>query len=310
MGDGKRGRTGTRRTTLKVLGILKDSTSRSGPISIAKLVERLETEHGIHTSRDSVKDILNDLIDYYPGPGEIRCSTSPKGRLYQYDYYYQPELPEGLQENIRTIEQTIRKDRDWRNREYRLSFRFSGYGSDHQLHPTESQLTHILPVRIIRAYGHYYLIGSFPGRWDAAHFRIDLMSLIREEEATCSASDREAREFHINRIRSEDYLRSHLYMSYERGETPRHIRLLVKKIRGKPNASLTFLQDTFGDAWRPVGGTETDEQLVVEVECLPYAIQCFVRRYLDRVRVLEPEDIARAVEEDLKRDLEAYFADR
>ena len=107
-----------------------------------------------------------------------------------------------------------------------------------------------------------------------------------------------------------DYTSSHLHMAFEQGKSPQWIRLLVKKIEQKPNASLTFLQDAFGDHWHPVSGTETDTQIEVRVKCLPYSIKLFVRRNIDRVRVLAPEDVVREVEDDLRREFQAYFADR
>lgn len=303
----KRSRTGTRRTTFAVLEILKTSTSCSNPVSVSELVNRLKVEYEILTHRDSVKDILNDLMEYYPGPDRILCMDSKKGRPYQYDYYYQSEIPVELQKSIQKIECVIRKNRNSQDGEYRISFGFSGYGSDHELHPTDGEIRDVLPVRIVQAYGHYYLVGLFREKLSASHYRIDLMRQIRECKTIYP--DREKRRFRINEIMEADYTSAHLHMAFEQGESPRQIRLRVKKIDRKPNASLTILQDAFGSNWRPVSGTETEAQVEVYVKCLPYAIKLFVRQYIDRVRVLEPEDIAREVEDDLKREFQAYFSD-
>ena len=64
MSDQKRTRTGTRRTTMAVLEILKNSTSAGSPVSVVQLVKRLKAEYAIDTSRDSVKAILDDLQEY------------------------------------------------------------------------------------------------------------------------------------------------------------------------------------------------------------------------------------------------------
>ncbi len=82
MSEQKRSRTGTRRTTMAVLEILKTRTNLGRPISIAQIVKQLSSEYDIATSRDSVKAILDDLIAYYPGPDQIRCKESEKGRPY------------------------------------------------------------------------------------------------------------------------------------------------------------------------------------------------------------------------------------
>lgn len=44
MSDQKRARTGTRRTTMAVLEILKNSTSAGSPVSVVPLVKRLKAE--------------------------------------------------------------------------------------------------------------------------------------------------------------------------------------------------------------------------------------------------------------------------
>ena len=105
MSEQKRSRTGTRRTTMAVLEILKTSTSLGRPIAMTQIVKRLDSEYGIATSRDSVKAILDDLMEYYPGPDQIRCKESEKGRPYSFDYYYQTELPEHIQKNVQAIRQ-------------------------------------------------------------------------------------------------------------------------------------------------------------------------------------------------------------
>ena len=81
----------------------------------------------------------------------------------------------------------------------------------------------------------------------------------------------------------------------------------LKKIPGKPRSSLTFLQDIFGDNWEPVSGTETDEQIQVQIRCLPNAAVQFAWQYMDRVRVLEPEEVKKQVEERLQKYYEEMY---
>lgn len=309
MSDQRRSRTGTRRTTLAVLGILKTSTSLGNPISISKIVERLKSEYDIATHRDSVKDILEDLMEYYPGPEKICCKRSKEGRSYQFDYYCQTEISGELQENLQKIEQAIKRNREGRTTRWLLSFQFNGYGSDHRLHPTGKIIRDVYPVRVLEAYGHRYLVGFFSGRQDASHFRVDLMSCIRGVEVSMEKDHQ--RDFRINQIAAEDYRTSHLCMFYERpGERSQRIRLRVKKIPGKPEASLTFLQDNFGKYWEPISQTENDQEVEVWVKCLPGAMVPFVRQYIDRVRVLEPEEVAKKVDAALREDFESYFCDK
>lgn len=84
---------------------------------------------------------------------------------------------------------------------------------------------------------------------------------------------------------------------------------MIKKIPGKPQSSLTFLWDIFGDNWEPISGTETDEQIAVQVSCLPSAAVQFAWQYMDRVRVLEPEEVKKQVEGLLRKYYEEIFPD-
>lgn len=112
MDEEKRTRTGTRRTTFAVLEILKTDTR----------------------------------------PDEICCKCSPKNERYQYQYYYRTDIPIQLQENIRTIHETIRKNRGRGKAEHVLSFQFNGYGSDKALHPNY-RISGVLPLRVMAALG-------------------------------------------------------------------------------------------------------------------------------------------------------------
>lgn len=306
MSEQKRSRTGTRRTTMAVLEILKTSTSLGRPIAMTQIVKRLDSEYGIATSRDSVKAILDDLMEYYPGPDQIRCKESEKGRPYSFDYYYETQLPEHIQKNIQAIGQAIHKNKREGRKEYHLAFQFNGYGTDHKLHPTGKTMK-LHPIRILWAYGHPYLVGFFPGRLDAAHFRIDLMSNVQVTERTKEENPQRA--FCIRQVEEENYQASHLYMFYERqGERPQQITLQVRKLSGNPEASMTFMEDHFGGKWSVVNGTETKDTVDVRVNCLPSAMGQFVRQYIDRVRVLDPEDVVKQVEDALEAAYKAYFS--
>lgn len=302
-------RIGTRRTTLAVLGILKDSTSPETPISIREIVQRLYTEYDISTSRDSVKDILTDLMDYYPGPDKIECTCAGKDGQYRYHFYYRAHRPNMYQENLEKIQEVIRKNK-WRSAtELLLSFQFNGYGVDQTLHPTGRRYTGVLPLRLIQFAGHPYLVCFFEGRCIPAHLRVDLMTAITVQEHKKILDDqREFKSREVTSVPEAEYLASHLYMYYESpGNAPCQIRLWVKKISYKPEASFTFLHDIFGENCTSIPSTETDDGIEISVRCLPSGITQFVRQYMDRVRVLGPKEIKRRVEDELQRDFDEYF---
>ncbi len=311
MDDTKRKRTGTRKTTMKVLEILKNHTSREHPISIVELVRRLQEDYEIHTSRDTVKEILADLVQYYPKPDKIRCQKSEKREEYTYHYYYETSQSDEIQHKIQVIQEVIRKNDQLRSREITLSFCFNGYGSDKQLHPAGRAYCDVVPLRICHAYGHPYLVCFFSQGVHPAHLRIDLMTQLHTKERKKAEDER--RDFKKKEVlqgSQEEYLARHPYMFYERpGDITRHIMFYVEKIPYKPEASLTFLQDMFGNHWQVTEGTETDSGLTVTVQCLVGAAAQFVWQYMDRVRVLGPQDVKETIEKELREKLEHYFAE-
>lgn len=310
-------RVNARLTTLKVLEILEDQTSRERPISITGIKRSLNDRYGLNPSRDTVKAILTDLVNEFPGPGRVVCREADRmdfrtgeDTQYTFGYYYQAADADEAQDIREQIERIIQRDKRSAS-ETVLSFRFCGYGSDGRLHETGWRPSGVLPLRIMEAYGHPYLICLLDGSSTPFHLRLDLITGLRTQRRKKEKDAK--RQFVENKVNipQEEYLATHLYMFYERdGDAPRWIRLRVEKLRGKPTASLTFLHDAFGEVgenWKPVAGTETDSGLDVEVRCLPSAIAQFARQYLDRVRIVGPEDVKRQAEEELRKDFEQYF---
>ena len=311
-------RVNARLTTLKVLEILEDQTSRERPISIAGIKRSLKDRYALDPSRDTVKAILTDLVNEFPGPGKVVCREA--GRLdfrtgedtqYTFGYYYQAADAGEEQSIQKQVERIILRDRRSAY-ETVLSFHFCGYGSDGKLHETGWHPSGVLPLRVINALGHPYLICLMDGGSTPFHLRLDLITDLRTQKR--KKTEDAKRQFVENKVSipQEAYTASHLYMFYGRdGEEPRWIRLRIEKLHGKPTSSLTFLHDAFGDVgdyWRPVAGTETDSGLDVEVRCLPSAITPFVQQYLDRVQIVGPEDVKRRAEKDLREKVEKYFS--
>lgn len=307
-------RVNARLATLKVLEILEDQTSRERPISITEIKRRLNDHYALNPSRDTIKAILTDLVSDFPGPGRVVCKETDRldfrtgaDTQYTFGYYYQAAGADEEQDIREQIERIIQHDKHSTS-ETVLSFRFCGYGSDGRLHETGWRPSGVLPLRIVDAYGHPYLICLLDGSSTPFHLRLDLITSLRTQRRR---KERDAkRQFVENKVNipQEEYLASHLYMFYERdGDAPRWIRLRVEKLRNKPTASLTFLHDTFGENWKLVKGTETDSGLEMEVCCLPSAMTQFVRQYMDRVRIVGPEDVKQRAEAELRKNFEQYF---
>lgn len=317
-------RVNARQTALAVLKVLQARTDATKPLHISEIVNELKKPpYEIFTNRDTVKRILDDLQlpQFYP---EVQCETLRRDRdgeaqPYTYGYWYKqpfvfweaaPRVGKRAQENVIFLRRVIERNRHRRGREATVSFHFGGYGSDGAVHPKKEDrpIADVLPLRLCVAYGNPYLIGLFPGKKDLAHFRVDLMTRLTEQSGP--EGEDEHRRFTRNRLEMaemEEYLASHLYMSFEKGALPQKITLRISKEgwEDRPDASLTFLYDAFQGNWRTV--REDDRAVEVQVECLERGIELFVWRYLDRVEVVEPQAVKERVAHALREKCEKYL---
>lgn len=164
----------------------------------------------------------------------------------------------------------------------------------------------VQPIQICVVDQRYYLLCLFVGYEKWFHFRIDLMTELelieenaKEERTPPPSMDRDA---------LSTYLAEHPYMYYDTpGNTPVNFYLRVTKIPKKPNASMTFLQDVFGNNWQVWGQDTSEETVDVRVRCVPSAMQVFVRQYIDRVKVIGPPKYKEMVENGLRKDFENYW---
>ena len=214
-----------------------------------------------------------------------------------------------VQHNLVLVQRAISGNLHRTGRETVVSFRFNGYGSDGRLHELPNgHYQNVLPLRILENDGRFYLICLLDKKSSPSHFRLDLITRLSAAERPKPADPR--RERVIRRMNGPDaraaYLAKHLYMGYEReGESPGPVCLRVKKIPGKPDASLTILHDAFGRSYRL--DFENDRYADVWVEGIPWSITAFVQQHLGRVRVLGPEQMKLEVEKALQENYKEYF---
>lgn len=225
------------------------------------------------------------------------------------DYY----APNGeMERNISLIYQAIRENQYNSRTETTLSFDFNGYGNDKKLHKT-NRFYDILPISICVKNGKYYLLCIYPGSTKVSHYRIDLITNMEKRKANHSQTQ-EGQKQNLKNIADlreiAAYTAAHPNMFYEKpGDGIKEINLRVEKIPNKPEASLTFLVDTFGNCWEAEKGTETDECVNVHVRSTVDAITSFVLQYIDRVKVIAPEDVKEKVEEKLRKMFEKYLGE-
>lgn len=304
----KTGRVDARRTTLEVLELLRSRSSEKNPIRKQEIVQLLEDRAqarglNIAANRDTVKQILQDLQAVYPE--NIFCSSTDQrdDREYTFRWWYaepfslkETELliDDTTKENIRFLRSVIQKNSNDTRKETTVSFDLRVYHCDQELHPIKDRpIKDVLPLRICAAYGHYYLVGLFPGRSSFAHFRIDLMSGLKDtKRAKSDDSDRKYAKSRMSLEETRGYIQAHPYMFYEKeGELPRHVQLRVDK------NYFTQVHDVFGE-WDVLNKGESTAD--IEVTCNPDGVLPFVLQYLGCVSVLGPEDVKERVEEELK----------
>lgn len=207
-------------------------------------------------------------------------------------------------DNIAEIHKVIYENRNRRyDKERRIIFNFNGYGADKKLHKIRKEPYTVLPLRICEVNHRYYLICYSDGKDNLSHYRIDLMTNLREEQF-CGLEKNEKKERLINNLSAKnvsDYMCEHLYMFY--GDSKR-IELEVQKDKG--DASLTFLFDAFGTNWNVI--KEDDNKVTVSVRCTVDAMKIWVMQYINKIKVVGPADVKLEIDKKIISSLEGYLS--
>lgn len=206
-------------------------------------------------------------------------------------------------DNISLIHQVIYENRNRRyDKEKRIIFNFNGYGSDKELHITRKEPYMVLPLRVCEANHRYYLICYSEGKDNLLHYRIDLMTNLKEQQF-CGLERNEKKERLINNLSARtvsEYMSEHLYMFY--GDS-KLIELEIQKDKG--DAGMTFLFDAFGANWNVI--REDNNKVMVSVRCTVDAMKIWVMQYINKVKVIGPFYVKREIDDEIIKSLEAYL---
>lgn len=270
---------------------------------------------------EEVEMLLNDVMFSRMRTGEqaktlIKKIRGLAGPNHRKELAYADFLPFPLytanaltQENIALLQRVISGNLHNKSKETVVSFQFNGYGSDHKLHKAPGgTYQNLLPLKILEAYGSYYLMGLQDGKSTPWNLQLDLITKLtaRERDKVPDAAREQVARMAASQNALSAYLTRHLYMAYERkNETVKAFYLRVEKIPYKPEASLTILHNAFGRNYQVI--CENDRYADIRVEGVLWGITSFVRQNMDRVRVTGPEDLKAAVEDSLRKDFEIYF---
>lgn len=318
-----------RATVEEMLHTLSDRYTGPGEVKCKEAERKNGSKYysGYHLKRDftaaEVEMLINDVMFSRMRTREqaetliekLKTLVSPYERK---ELAHSGDLPHALytantlvQRNLAFVQRVISGNLHNVEKEGVLSFRFNGYGSDHKLHEVpgkKGRYQNVLPLGLLESGGNYYLVCLPDGADKAFNLRLDLIT--RLEAAQRDKPRDRRRERIIQKATERDfragYLTKHLYMGYEReGDAPHSVYLRVEKYDDRPDASLTFLHDSFGSNYEVL--FENGQYADVRVFGLTWSITAFVRQYIGRVCVTGPEPVKKEVEDTLRREFEGYF---
>lgn len=191
--------------------------------------------------------------------------------------------------NVALIQQAI-------NNNVRIGFRYNRYNAEGQLVPNEKNYV-ISPYHIVVYHDMFFLLGKTEDKEDYWHFRIDLMSDIKE--LTDENGKPLKRESSVRREKWNPavYMSEHLYMGYE---PPRHIKIKIAR------ENYTVLHNWFGENFRKLKTPCEEEGYdYVDVVTSPSLIVQWAMQYYDIVEIMD-EDIREKIRDALKKSEEKY----
>lgn len=264
-----------KRALLGILEILKENTSEEKRLTIKEIGKALKMRYDIAISRNTVKDSLRVLADFY-GADTICCKESSRGGTkYTTQYFYkEPMTEEQIDGKLKKIQNIIKNTKSQenlagRNQEIWIKFRLYGYGLDNELHPF-GEKTEGYPIKVFENMGKYYLAITFDGK-KTYNYRVDLIENI-EEVKKKSSLDSHLIEKIRNKDNDSDIQKHPLSFS---GDS-RGFKIEAKYYGGNPDNGLTYLHDIFG-SWLVMEKGEKSAK--VFVYCTESAMEILLRQY-------------------------------
>lgn len=242
-----------------------------------------------------IRKICSTASKYYDNPlfdrnkNEIRFdSRAVFGRKNKIPAESSDVTPD-IGKNVAQIQQAI-------NNNVRIGFRYNRYDAEGQLVPNEKNYV-TSPFHIVVYHDMFFLLGRTEDKEDYWHFRIDLMSDIKE--MTDENGKPLKRESSVRREEWNPavYMSEHLYMGYD---TPRHIKIKIAR------ENYTVLHNWFGDNFRKLKTPCEEEGFdYVDVVTSPSLIVQWAMQYYDIVEIMD-EDIREKIRAALKKSEEKY----
>lgn len=273
--------------------------------------------YGYYFDRDAAKDILTDedilkLVEVCLYARNLTAKEA-KGLIgdlkniatshLRKTLDYTDDIPEKqfntnkkTSDNLRLLHEVISENRG--RKQQWVRFWFNYYNADRDLIQYKDYV--VFPLHICEANHKYYLLCAMEGsREKIYHYRIDLMTKLKKEShRTIDGLEELKKNFSARDI--SDYMSSHLYMFYD---TPRIMELEIPKSEGEI-ANLTFLADAFGldSRWRVK--RESEDAVVIGINCSPNAMKIFIMQYAGRGIRVVTDDVRKEINDAIKKDCE------
>ena len=335
-----------KKLSFAILEILRQYTDENHKLSQNDIIELLERDYDMKTDRKSVKRNITSLLEMgypidfketlrmYPNKeGEMEESyilsdfylerefTDAELRLLIDGLLFSKHIPysqckelvrklEGLSNRyfksrvkyIATLPETAPKNPElfWTievldeaiAKERQVAFTYNSYGTDKKLHPKRDREYIVNPYQMAATNGRYYLIGNYDKYDDLANYRLDRITNIRVLDAPRKPKEKvpEMKGWTLPKHMAE-----HLYM-FSDENVPVTFRM-SKDI-------LNDVIDWFGT--EVAFFDETEDEVTARVTVNWHAMRHWALQYCRHVRILEPEDLVKTVQEDLSQALYNY----
>ena len=176
---------------------------------------------------------------------------------------------------------------------HQVSFMYNDVGTDLKLHPRWNMEYIVNPYQIVACNGRFYLIGNYDKYDNVSHFRIDKMTNVKELDTKVKPIKHvEGLEHGLNLPK---HMAEHIYMFS--GPT------VSVKMETTPEM-FSDITDWFGTDVKIL--EETDDKLIVRVNCNEKAMRYWALQYGPSVEILEPESLRKQLIADMKDMMRRY----
>ncbi len=176
---------------------------------------------------------------------------------------------------------------------HKVSFVYNDIGTDYKLHPRRKEVYVVNPYQIVACNGRFYLIANYDKYDNVAHFRIDKMTEVKElDQKIKPMKDVKGLEHGLNLPK---HMAEHVYMFS--GDS---VNVKMETIP----SMFSEISDWFGNDLKVI--EETEDKLILRVNCNENAMRYWALQYGPVVEILEPESLRNRLITDMHDMIKRY----